>query len=99
MTTIKKAPTPGGNNLNETLYEVNKFSPNSNFDNIGIEDLNTDTEETLKQINEAKECKGLFLVKTATRWIEQAKKRPSPKMLFSEFWHEGEKYFICSKWE
>jgi RecA-family ATPase len=92
MTTIKKAPTPGGNNLNETLYEVNKFSPNSNFDNIGIEDLNTDTEETLKQINEAKECKGLFLVKTATRWIEQAKKRPIPKMLFSEFWHEGE---IC----
>jgi len=38
------------------------------------------------------ECKGLFLVKTATRWIEQAKTRPIPKMLFGEFWFEGE---IC----
>ena len=34
--------------------------------------------------------KGLFLVKEASQWIEEAKNRPIPKMLFSEFWHEGE---------
>lgn len=41
-------------------------------------------------VNEAKESKGLFTVKTASRWIEQAKTRPIPQMLFSEFWFEGE---------
>ncbi|MBP6610147.1 MAG: AAA family ATPase [Paludibacter sp.] len=35
---------------------------------------------------------GLFKVQSANDWIEQAKARPIPKMLFSEFWHEGE---IC----
>ncbi len=34
--------------------------------------------------------KGLFLVKEAAQWIDEAKNRPIPKMLFSEFWHEGE---------
>lgn len=34
--------------------------------------------------------KGLFIVKSASKWIEQAKKRPIPKMLFAEFWFEGE---------
>jgi len=33
-----------------------------------------------------------FSIKTANEWIEIAKKTPTPKMLFSEFWHEGE---IC----
>lgn len=58
--------------------------------NIGIEDIQTEAEQLLKQGNEAKESKGLFTVKTASRWIEQAKTRPIPKMLFSEFWFEGE---------
>ena len=38
----------------------------------------------------AKSKKGLFVVKTGAQWIEEAKNRPQPKMLFSEFWHEGE---------
>jgi len=32
----------------------------------------------------------LFLVRTAARWMEQASTRPTPQMLFSELWHEGE---------
>jgi hypothetical protein len=32
----------------------------------------------------------LFTVKTAAEWIDQARKRPIPKMLFGEFWFEGE---------
>lgn len=33
---------------------------------------------------------GLFVVKTANSWINEAKARPIPKMLFSEFWFESE---------
>lgn len=38
----------------------------------------------------AKSKKGLFIVKKASQWIDEAKSRATPKMLFSEFWHEGE---------
>jgi archaellum biogenesis ATPase FlaH len=57
---------------------------------IGIEDIKDEADQLIKQSNEAKESKGLFTVKTANRWIEQAKTRPIPKMLFGEFWFEGE---------
>jgi RecA-family ATPase len=65
---------------------------NFDFDKYGIgaEDIKTEAEHLLKQGNEAKESKGLFTVKTASRWIDQAKTRPIPKMLFGEFWFEGE---------
>ena len=66
-----------------TDFEFDKYG-------IGVEDIKTDVEQLLKQGNEAKESKGLFTVKTASRWIEQAKTRPIPKMLFGEFWFEGE---------
>ncbi|HYG17163.1 MAG TPA: AAA family ATPase [Bacteroidia bacterium] len=33
---------------------------------------------------------GLFKVQSANQWIEAAKNRPIPKMLFSEFWFESE---------
>jgi len=46
--------------------------------------------ELENRISQPTETNGLFLVKTANRWIEGAKQRPIPKMLFSEFWFEGE---------
>jgi len=33
---------------------------------------------------------GLFTIKTGNGWIESAKARPIPEMLFGEFWFEGE---------
>jgi DNA-binding NarL/FixJ family response regulator len=33
---------------------------------------------------------GLFVVQTANQWMTKASKLPIPKMLFDEFWHEGE---------
>lgn len=33
---------------------------------------------------------GIFITKSANAWMQEASKRPVPKMLFSEFWHEGE---------
>jgi RecA-family ATPase len=86
--TPNKLSTKDGNkdtNLNTItpVFELDKY-------NIGVEDIKTEAEQLLKQGNEAKESKGLFTVKTASRWIEQAKTRPIPQMLFGEFWFEGE---------
>jgi RecA-family ATPase len=46
--------------------------------------------EVKDKLKVASEAIGLFIVKTASRWIEQAKIRPIPNMLFSEFWYQGE---------
>ena len=35
---------------------------------------------------------GIFTIKTGNEWINQAKTRPIPKMLFGELWYESE---IC----
>jgi len=40
--------------------------------------------------DEQKDIFGLFLLKTANQWLKEASKRPIPKMLFDEFWYEGE---------
>ena len=71
---------------------INTITPAFEFDKygIGIDEIKTEAEQLLKLGNEAKESKGLFTVKTASRWIEQAKIRHIPKMLFSELWLEGE---------
>jgi archaellum biogenesis ATPase FlaH len=68
------------------------LNPQFEFDKyrIGVKDIKAEAERLIKQGNEAKENKGLFTVKTASSWIEQAKGRPIPSMLFGEFWFEGE---------
>ncbi len=88
----KKASGKEGNKIDKKQPADKEIQPDFSFGGIGIGDLKPDIEKRLQKLTEAKECKGLFLVKTAARWIEQAKKRPIPKMLFDEFWHEGE---IC----
>lgn len=35
-------------------------------------------------------CRHLFSVATGKRWMELGERGPAPKMLFGEFWHEGE---------
>src|SRR5674476_374724 len=48
--------------------------------------------------NDTLQCKntGLFTTQSANLWIEQAKSRPIPKMLFSEFWYESEVCILFS---
>jgi len=46
--------------------------------------------EAEKKAKQDNDSIGIFTVKTANKWIEQAKSRPIPQMLFSEFWYEGE---------
>ncbi|PVX47221.1 AAA domain-containing protein [Flavobacterium sp. 103] len=55
---------------------------------VGIKDIKAEEERNLAI--ESGEIKGLFIVKPANSWIELAKTRPIPKMLFGEFWFEGE---------
>jgi len=47
-------------------------------------------EQLEKKRKDEQQNKGLFKVKTANEWLEQAKTTPIPEMLFGEFWHEGE---------
>lgn len=87
------------NNTPNPLSIKDKDKVTINFDfslidsgnnDIQPQDILSEAEQLLRQGNEATESKGLFTVKTASRWIEQAKTRPIPRMLFSEFWFEGE---------
>lgn len=79
--------TPG-NSLEEEQVKDKEIHPIFDLDKYGI-GLKSDAEQL---VNQDKESKGLFTVKSASRWIEQAKTRPIPQMLFGEFWFEGE---IC----
>jgi RecA-family ATPase len=53
-------------------------------------EIQQEAEQLIKKGIEAKESKGLFTVMAANKWIDKAKTRPIPKMLFGEFWYEGE---------
>jgi len=66
--------------------------PEYNFEKygIGVADITAEVEKLIRQGSEATECQGIFLVRATNHWIELAKTRPIPKMLFSEFWFEGE---------
>jgi RecA-family ATPase len=78
----------GNNSIN-----LNAINPNFDFtliNSIGAQDIISETNQLAEKSIEKNENKGLFTVKTAKLWIEQAKNRPIPNMLFGEFWFEGE---------
>ena len=52
-----------------------------------IENDLTRQEKYLKDKENSKRC---VIVKPVNQWIEEAKSRPIPNMLFSEFWYENE---------
>jgi len=49
-----------------------------------------DTKVVFKKPKETIENKGLFTVKTTNEWMEAAKYKPIPKMLFDKLWFEKE---------
>jgi len=69
------APLPSGD-------EIDNIKPTTDT----IDEAN----DCIAPANPAIENKGLFLVRTAGSWMERAKARPTPQMLFSKFWYEGE---------
>ena len=73
-----------------------KQNKNTNFiqklkDEIHSKTMNLNENDTLQGNNT-----GLFTTLPANTWIEQAKSRPIPKMLFSEFWYEREVCILFS---
>lgn len=71
------------------INDKNNIEPTFNLlkYNIGPEEIKNDAENL---IQENTGNNGLLTVKTGNKWLEEAKQRPIPKMLFSEFWYEGE---------
>ena len=65
---------------------------NLHFDTSQItpDAIKAETARLSEQQTEASENKGLFTVKPANKWIEQARNRPTPKMLFGQLWFENE---------
>lgn len=52
-----------------------------------VNDIINEAAKVQQALNE--NC-GLFKVKQANKWLEEAQKRPVPRKLFDEFWFEGE---------
>ena len=75
-------------NKRQGQYTINS-SQNEEL-SIGLDDFIKEKDDLLEAIETDKDNKGLFTVKTANKWIECAKNRPIPQMLFSEFWFESE---------
>lgn len=60
-----------------------------NIKNLRSEVL-TEIQNKEQQLNNKKSESGCLIIKTGNQWMEEAKNRPIPNMLFSEFWYENE---------
>ncbi|GHV09835.1 hypothetical protein FACS1894162_1400 [Bacteroidia bacterium] len=78
---LKDIFTENGNNSTVLQSDVSR---------ITLDAINAEMARLTEQHADASESKGLFTVKSASRWIEQAKNRPIPKMLFGQLWFENE---------
>ncbi|QRM89321.1 AAA family ATPase [Lacinutrix sp. WUR7] len=52
--------------------------------------ITKDLENNENQLQNNEAVQGCLMVKTANKWIDEAKHRPIPNMLFGEFWYENE---------
>ncbi len=80
-------------NSEENMDEINPQFDDSLFT---PETFIRHAEELSIKSVESDEKKGLFMVKNASRWLDQAKQRPIPKELFGVLWYEGELCILFS---
>ena len=69
---------------------MTNYNPKFDMSLITPGAIKAEMERLTEQQDEANENKGLFTAKPANKWIEQAKNRPIPKMLFGQLWFENE---------
>ena len=55
-----------------------------------IKSLESDLTKNRKTIETENENETCFIIKPINNWIDDAKKSPIPKMIFSEFWYQNE---------
>lgn len=60
--------------------------------NLSFNDLEDEFSNLEEQFNSKNNVTGVLKVQSANQWIKESKKRPTPMMLFDEFWYQGE---IC----
>lgn len=61
-----------------------------------VDNIVQDISKNEKILENNKYNSGCLVVKEANEWIEEAKKRPIPNMLFSELWYENEVCILFS---
>jgi RecA-family ATPase len=69
--------------------ETTTINPPFDLDPFSPERLKSHIED-LKKASTNVQNKDLFSLKTASEWVAESKGKPIPKMLFGEFWFEGE---------
>ena len=82
---------PINSGILDEVTNDNQLNPKIRLENI-VNQVNYETISLALSGDIEKERIGLFIVKSASKWLEDASKRPIPKMLFDKFWFEGE---IC----
>lgn len=92
MNTQEKSPaTIGKGSIKDaTKIQKNNLKPEFDFTRFSPADIQQDAQKLLQTNNCKNENIGLFKILTGNQWIEQAKSRPVPRMLFGEFWFEHE---------
>ena len=57
---------------------------------LKLKEITASSDEAVSRSNAVNSKAGCLIVKPANTWIDEAKRRPIPRMLFGEFWFEGE---------
>lgn len=88
--------TPNESLINKQGKDTDFEGINPIFDQnpikINSDDINAEAAALISKSEKNSESKSILIIKTAAQWIEEAKVRPIPNMLFGPFWYEGE---IC----
>jgi len=78
--------------FNEQNKDTNNpgIKPNFDFEMLNIQSFTEEISKLTDQLHKPNEYIGLFTVKPANQWIDEAKTRPVPHQLFDQLWYEGE---------
>lgn len=92
MNTQEKSPatTGKGSIKDRTKVQKNTLKPEFDFSRITFSEIQKEAKKLIQDNKSKFYNSGLFTIQTGNQWIEQAKSRPIPRMLFGEFLFEHE---------
>src|SRR5690242_17028095 len=76
----------------------------TNFSGISPDSINSEFIAAIREeantlvplVNHPDQDSGYLIVSSVNEWMENAQRKPKPKMLFDVFWHEGEMCILFS---